>query len=337
MNEPALHIAAAGVTTAAGSRLAAVVDAVREDRRCAEPTYLVGRDGRNLVVAPVLPIRGDHGPGRAITLVDAALRECLNEDKPPSGATLLVLCASRPDFAPSWKGMGRGVRSLLHEQYEIFVPDPLLIIFTDGNAAGLRALARVREAFLSGEAREALVVGVQSDCAPETLSVLDLFGMSASSRFPDGYLPSESAAVVHVRPRPAGPRIAGFSFTSAPSIDFEKDVDAEMAHPESLVTTIEDALAQWRGDRRTITEVLCDLNGAEWRAKEWALASTRAFWQAGANPSLMAPARTLGEQHAATIPLLLALAVQAVNTSQTPRLVMASDADGFRGAAIIEP
>lgn len=341
MTEPTLHIAAAGVSTAAGTDIAELVEAIREDRRFVKTTHLVGVDGRNIVAAHALPMASDHGLARPLALVEPALRECLaGSDKPPSGGTLLVVCVSRSQFTdgPSWKGLVRTIATILHERHGVFVPESLISLYTDRHASGLRALARVREAIITGEAREAIVVGIHSDCEPMTLVSLDLLGITASSRSPHGHLPGEGAAVVHLRPEGPGPRIAGFSFRSAPTIDYSKPehCDAELAHPESLVAASEEALAQWRGERRTLTEVITDLTGEEWRAKEWALVSTRVLWQAGATPSLLAPAFAVGDLCAAAVPLGLAIAGHCVEDSGLPRLLTASVADKLRGAVIID-
>lgn len=365
MNDMKLHIVGTGVYTPAGDTIANVDQAIRADVRVAKPSRLVGVHGNPLMVAPMIthPSGVDHGIDRASLFAEGVIHNCFHgASRTPEGKTALIVAFTIRALAPEWDGIAKVVAKHLSRTYGVVIPRRLRSE-TETNAASVfLEIARAREMLIEGVVDNILLVALHSGCYPDQILLCEAL-------YPDGHqeIPAEGAAMIWLSRNGPGPCIAAYSFATSKKHATAEDragtllenfitsrnparspqqreaakegtrLLLDLSDPASLTTAMENALQQWQGDRRSIAETFVDLNGAAWRAKQWAIASTRVFAATSKSPALVAPAMCLGELGAVSVPLQMALAAHAVCKDGAPRMVISSGPASLRGAAIIAP
>ena len=345
-----LYLHAAGMVTSVGHTLEDAFTSIHAGIARFRETHLVGLEGRRLLASPVMPVSRDHvGLARALALARPALRECLagRRDPPPPGRTALLLCTSRREAQPAWDGLGGALAAEL-DSLGVDVPEALRFQVERGHAGGMIALSRARELLDAALADECLLAGVDSQCEPDVLQVLDLVGWTKSSRARSGYIPGEAAVVLCLRAHGPGARIAGWSFAEE-----RAPLEGRPSTGSALTAAAAHAIDQWGGAPRALAHVYADLNGERGRAKEWAMTASRTLWGEGVQPELVHPADCVGDLGAAAMPLLTALAARRLSTLRNARersataaqqadaelgaasLVLASSSTALRGAAVV--
>lgn len=269
-------------------------------------------------------------PDRLLALETAPLFLGLPDDAPlkhatadwtlSEGAARAAALANLPSLLQLQTGVGFDVR---HSR-----------VFPSGRAAGLVALDAALAWLETSGADAALVGGIDTYLDPLLLGALDAERRLLGERVPDGFVPGEGAAfLLLIAPSRArlwrAPLVSVLG--SGTAHDPGHRYASEPARGEALSTAL-DALPQ-TADSSSWPRVQCTwagLNGESFGAKEWGVATIRHAELFAPEARLEHPADCYGDLGAATGPLLLALARDALLLGHRPgpALVWASSDEG---------
>ncbi len=105
-----------------------------------------------------------------------------------------------------------------------------------------------------------------------------------------------------------------------------------------LATVLQEALETASPDKPFQGDIVCDLNGENWRARELGSAWVRARGRLGEDVRLVAPAESLGETGAASGAVGVCVAVRSLlrRYSRSSQVVLLSSAEsGHVGAMVL--
>ncbi|MGK3970121.1 hypothetical protein WMF38_00215 [Sorangium sp. So ce118] len=333
-------IAAIGAVSAIGdSALMTAVSARARISGVREHPYMVDRAGEPLKLALARYIDVDVEPElRARALLERAAAPCAAVWPAGAGAVEAILaCAEvgRSGLPPGFEGGLSGALSGAASRAVSAVA-----LERRGHAAGLWAVARALALLAAGSAEACLVAAVDSYAFPDTLDALDRAGRLRSAHNAWGLVPGEAAAACLLCTErfaarwklPLLGRVVSAGTAEEQALPFTEAV----CTGAGLTRAVRAALEGLQPDA-AVDEVVCDFNGARYRADEMGFMTARLPSRfAGAPP--WAPAASWGDVGAASG--LLAITTACVLARRAfPRgpnvLVWASSDDGARGAALL--
>jgi uncharacterized protein (TIGR02270 family) len=208
-----------------------------------------------------------------------------------------------------------------------------------GGAAFVQGLNTAMKGLSEGRSDCVLIGAADSLLRPRILQWLEASDRLKTEGNSDGLIPGEAAVCVLVesvngakaRDVPIMARIDGFGFGHEPGFYFSE-------HP-CLATGVTEAMRQAMVGAKVAKdfcpEVLSDLNGESYRAKEWAVAELRVFSEAPTKH--LHPADCFGDVGAAMGAALLGLAAVGIwrRVTTTPVMVLASSEGPERAVAIL--
>lgn len=213
--------------------------------------------------------------------------------------------------------------------------------FRGGHAAGLLALEAAAGRLLAGEVDVALVGGLDDLLSPAAVSDLDRRGKLRTDRAPGGLTPGEGSAFVVLERMEDARRRRATALAAVEGIGRGNEpapLDGpEPSRGEGATRAVTAALAAAASAGR-IADLYTDLNGERNRALEWSLVETRALSALPAGWQRHVPASIVGDLGAASAPLLLVLATEAIRSARGARgaaLVCAASDRGERAAAVL--
>ena len=206
-------------------------------------------------------------------------------------------------------------------------------------ASGAMALLRARELISGGQYDRALVLGIDSLIDPLLIENLMATRALKVAGNPVGLAPGEAAVALLVEERNhlirrggrAQGLVAGLSATAAPARDREEYIASGRGLADDYVKALDDVqIDVHRG------ELYLDLNGEDWRARQWGAALVRIQGRyAGAE---RIPAVNVGDTGAASGALSVLLAVRSFARGypqSDAAMVLSSSASGHTGAILI--
>lgn len=268
------------------------------------------------------------GAERLIRLALPALGEVIEAGKLTRGdlaGTPLLLSLPAPDAATDGWGLNDGFSMELSRRSGVRFGKTT--IDRSGRPSMLGMLSEASRLIASGEAKQAVILGVDSYLSEDRLELLDQARRLKSPRSPDGFCPGEGASALLVRSARQGGTL---TVTRLGSGDEPETRTSEKPSSGVGLTQALRALGPlppW---------VLCDLNGESGRSFEWGIALARV----GAGITrLVHPAITVGEIGSAIGGVLVNCTIAALARGYAPdrkaALFCASD-EKLRVAALLE-
>lgn len=335
-----LAVIGAGARTSLGSGLPASAAAARAGVcQFADHPFMVDDHGFPIVVArdPFLA-PGVERVSRLSAMAASAALECLEgvdqEDQGrPQTLLLLALPRGREGGPVDDARLVRELLALLEHRVDVVAVRRAAL----GHVAGVQALAECARAFAEGFEQRALVVGVDSWLDPPTLEWLDGQETLRTEKRPFGFLPGEAAVALLVEPadrgRQALARVEGCALRT------ESDLAPDRPRLGLALTEAARAACDlWDDPSRIADALYADLNGDPGRADEVGYATVRVRDRLSPEHALRIPAECFGDVGAATVPLMVALALErAQNTrgGDASALLLAQSMASERAAVLL--
>lgn len=341
----ALAITAIGMMTPAGGSAGPACAAIRANfARFFEASHpLIQRDGADeiLKVSAVSGVTsGTSGLGRLVRLASSALSDLVE------GAALtprdvtqggLYVALAEEGSAGADPRAPKEIGARIERACDVPGLAAKTKTFPLGHAGAIAALAEARDEIAAGRAPSAIVGGVDSLLAAETLHALHAAGRLKTEDRAVGLIPGEAAAFVRVEPvdRARARGAAILATIDAPStarepvtIDTDDPCDAT-----GLTTAVRKAIA----GGGEIGIIASDVNGEVYRSEELSYLIARAF--AGKpSPRVWHPASSIGDTGAASAAVgmvVLARAMARGYAETRGAIVVGSSDRGLRGCAIV--
>jgi 3-oxoacyl-[acyl-carrier-protein] synthase-1 len=214
-------------------------------------------------------------------------------------------------------------------------------LYFEGHGGFIHAVADAVELLRSRELGACIVGGVDSLLEPELLKILYELRVVKTPERPVGFIPGEGAAFIRLeRAEEASKRAGGvLALLEAPQLArepqhrFASEPSSGVALAEAISRTLHGAAA----DSHEVGRIMGNLNGDEWRAREWGMVVTREREHVG-QVAMWSPAESFGELGAATAAFSLCAAVRAFQRGYSLGrriLVWASSESGLKGAVLV--
>lgn len=205
-------------------------------------------------------------------------------------------------------------------QSEANIDQKSSLFFPSGRAAGMEALDKALDTLEAGTSPYVLLGGVDTFLDLYLLGTLDLEDRVLSEGVMDGFVPGEGAAFLLLASEGArqewsdGP----YAWIHAPGIAAEPGhrFSQEPYRGDGLAQAIGSALEN--GDGEPVRTVLASLNGENFGAKEWGVATLRNSSRLGDPLRMEHPADCFGDTGAAMGPLLMGLAALGMQKGYLP-------------------
>ncbi|MFL5349752.1 MAG: beta-ketoacyl synthase N-terminal-like domain-containing protein [Hyalangium sp.] len=286
---------------------------------------------------------------RMETLATEAAQEALepwhrwaeSSHHPPAIPLLLSVPPPRPGF--EGQSQSKLARALLRRLGGAVDATQSKLLAT-GHSGGLSAVAQALLLLQNSRTPACLVGGVDSPRSSDYLHWLDACGRLKRKGQPHGFIPGEGAGFLLLCTKEFAARahwtpvaeILRVSNTLEPRLWFQ----GMATQGQGLTEAFWQVLHGTNGPALRADVTYCDLNGESWRSDEWALAYLRTGKHHGEPLNLHHPADCWGDVGAATSPLLLGLAAQALaeqedNELKTALVWAASDVQPWRAACLL--
>ncbi len=346
------EILAIGMTTPVGLCAAQTAASVRTGISRLRESHMPSVNGGKLVMGLVdqeeLPLlaeelEDDDLSPRHLSMVrlgGAALAELPPADPAQAPPLLLGVAESHPRVKYA---VGQEMLRLLSVQAGRPHDQGRSRIYPMGRAAALLALADGLAMIEKGEVASVVVGGVDSYLDFSYLTALDTEGRLKSGAISDGFVPGEGAAFVLIAAEGTAQRqgrramavIKGVGKGREPGHRYSQ----EPHRGEGLASALRalfDSVPPGDPCRR-IGCVYAGLNGENFWAKEWGVASIRSADRLAETVRMEHPADCMGDPGAAYGAILLALAANDIDRGRcaTPCLVWAASDRDERGAALL--
>lgn len=329
-----LAIAGSGMVTGVGYDTAAACAAFRAglDGFQAVPFFFAGDP---LIGCPVPLLAKWQGRDRLIRMAERAIRECLGAKGSWEGqAPDVLLCISEFDRPGRPAGLGASMLSEISQRLGLpFGPNSN--IFAAGRFAGAEALQAATRVI--GAGGDIIIVGVDSFLETDCLTAFDRRRRLATADRSNGFIPGEAAAAVWIQ----SPQNVGGDFVYCVGLGFgEEPAPIESDLPlraDGLRQAIQSACQSAGIAIEDIDYRISDSNGEPYGFKETSLALMRVLRQRKDAFELWMPAESFGEVGAASVPCMLAIALQAVRKGYAPgaNVLCQVTSDGGKRAAVI--
>ena len=210
-----------------------------------------------------------------------------------------------------------------------------------GHAAALFGVQLAIDALTSGAIQRAVVIGADSLVGEDTLTWLTDCERLKSPDDAIGLSPGEASAALLIETEAACRSREGRALAV---IGRPFQAHAKPLRPETLESDgrmLAECLEKAYGGRQGSVDIYADLNGEDWRAREWGMCTVRLKERKLLNSyRLVLPAIGLGDTGAASGAVSLCMAVRSFvrGYAQAPQAIVSSRSDnGELGAAMVEP
>ncbi|MCY1083210.1 hypothetical protein [Archangium lansingense] len=211
-----------------------------------------------------------------------------------------------------------------------------------GHAGVITAVQQARRRMAATGLERLLVLAVDSYLDGPTLQWLAAARRLKAGDVPYGLIPGEAGACfmleteASLRQRQLPPRV--FVESTALGIEERHRFQQEPNNGMGLARVLQEALETASPGKPFQGDIICDLNGENWRARELGNAWVRARGQLGEDVRIIAPAESLGETGAASGAVGVCVAVRSLSRrySRTGQVVLLSSAEpGQVGAMVL--
>ncbi len=217
------------------------------------------------------------------------------------------------------------------------IPEENRRLYLGGHTGFVSAIQEAIGLLSAGQIDRCLVGGIDSCVEPRFVKAAAAKGVLKTSTNPVGFVPGEAAAFIwleraydahgrHVKPAAL---ILGTGFVSSGSDRCSDDPPTGVA----LARAIHEALSASHSSRQPVAYIISDLNGDEYRARDWgnALLRLRNRYNLGELPATI-PALSFGETGAASAPIGLCLGITGQQRGWIPRGLIAAWSSADKGS-----
>jgi 3-oxoacyl-[acyl-carrier-protein] synthase-1 len=333
------HISAAGMVTAVGLDCASSAAAMRARLDGFGETRFLGLAGDWLIGAPVPLPRNWIGAKRLAHLAAGAMVDIFRKVPEAEAGCALVLCIAEEDRP------GRPIRDARDFANRLMAITGLpegtpTHIVAHGRPSGFVALERARRMIAEGSAEHVLILGVDS-----YLTTLSIAHYIAEQRLlapgnANGFIPGEAAAAVLVS-RGGALRLTGLGLSREEAFIYNGLDEDGLDRPlrgDGMTQAYAAAMEEANVDLAHVEYRISDLIGEQFWFKQTTLAHLRLERGRSAFQDLWSPGENVGNVGAAVVPLMLGMALTAVEKGYTPGspvLIEASADGGACGAAVL--
>lgn len=335
-----LQMIGIGMVTPLGLTSAKTCAALRCGLAAFEETRFIAKDGSWITGAEVALDEPWRGEEKLIRMAAATLTECL-EALPSSAPTPpLFLCISETSRPGRSDGLAQRLFDGLCRKTDLHFPEGSRILQA-GRISGALALREAADLLNTGAGNEyAVLLGVDSLMNGPALTALDRQDRLLTEERVDGLLPGEGAGAVLLSkahaPAADSLVVAGLGFGAEPV-----PVAAEGAfRADGLSAAVRHALAASGIGMSEISYRISDVAGEQYFFKEVAYALSRNLKVRVENIDLLHPADGIGDTGAASLPIMLGMALTAYRKGYAagPNVVVHSSGDDDkRGAVVLMP
>jgi 3-oxoacyl-[acyl-carrier-protein] synthase-1 len=332
-----LPIVASGMVTPVGFHAASSCAAIR-----------VGIDGFQ---ETRFEFDGDFIRGGVVSVDDVASRDklawmavsavdqCLTRDPRASREdTAIALCVAELERPGRFPGLDDALLAQVCSRVE--QPERLGAhrkLFQSGTLGAVQALVWADEIFTRGAADHCVVAGVDSYLSGPTLASFHAAGRLLTAKNSDGFIPGEAAAGVLLSRSSAAPvavECVGIGWGQEPALPGS----GEPLRADGLTQAYRAALQAAGCGFPALDYRLADIAGEQYAFKEAALALLRTMRVRKEAFTIWHPADCVGRVGAASVPLVLGVALAAARKSYSPgpgALCHFTDDTGLRAAAVL--
>lgn len=305
----------AGMVTGAGFNAPSTCAAIR----CGITGFVETRfmfAGEWLIGCPVPFEEGWRGREKLLRMAVPAITECVARiDRTSPSEIPLLLCVSEENRPGRLTGLDQ---TFLHEvQARVghqFHQQSALI--ERGHVGGVEAIDLARRLVADGRPY-CIIAGVDSLLVGETLDEYDMKGRLQTAANSDGFIPGEAAAAVLLAPArqtKAELHCSGIGFGAEPAfVNSEQPLRAN-----GLVEAIRSSFADSGLGYEQMDFRIADVSGEQYGFKEAALAQLRSMRVLKEEFSIWHPADCIGEVGAAIVPVILGVALAAMQKGYAP-------------------
>lgn len=335
-----LHIRASGMVTAVGLDAASSCAAIRARLDGFTETRFLGPGGEWLIGAPVALPRNWIGLRRIAQLAAAAIFEVFRKAPEAEGEAAIILCLpeeSRPGQpVPDATALVRQVGAITGID-----PRARVHLIRHGRPSGMVALARARRLIAEGDAAHVLIVGVDSYLTGGSVAHYLAAQRLLVPGNANGFIAGEAAAAV-LCSAGAGPlRLTGLGLAREEAFLYNgrsADGTHQPLRGDGMTAAYRAALDESGTDLAHVEYRIADLPGEQYFFRQSTLAHMRLERGRSAFQDLWSPAESLGNTGAATVPIMLGMALAAAGKGYapgSPMLIEATGDDGACGAAVL--
>ncbi|MEM9785253.1 MAG: 3-oxoacyl-ACP synthase [Pseudomonadota bacterium] len=337
---PTLDIVAAGMATAVGLDRASSCAAMRGRLDGFQETRFVAGSGEWQIGAPVPLPRNWIGAKRLAHLVAGAIVEVLRAAPEAAEDAALILCLAEEDRPGRLPHDGPAFAEMVAEIVEARSRERTVLV-AHGRPAGFAALDRARKILAEGTTRYVMIAGVDSYLTgPAIAHYLGRERLLGPDN-PNGFIPGEAAAAVLCTAEPVGRLVLtglGLSREQAHIYNGLDEDGLDLPLRGDGMTAAYKAAMDSAGVVLSDVEYrIADLIGEQYFFKQTALASLRLERGRKEFQDLWSPGESLGNIGAATVPVMIGMALSAAEKGYTPGspvLIEASSDAGACGAAV---
>ena len=215
-------------------------------------------------------------------------------------------------------------------------------IIREGNSGGVLALLKSMALLKRGEMKTCIIGGIDSLVEYPSLAWLEEKGRLKTDDRPDGLIPGEAAgflvlelaSTAEKRGAPILGEILGGAYTKEDADIFSDKPLLAKGLSESIRNTLEGA----QMESNNLNGIICDLNGENYRFKEWGIVQSRVFDGSSPVPDLWHPAEYIGDIGAASFVVYIAIGVAGIKNkffSGSNLLMWTSSDTGGRGSCLL--
>ena len=281
----------------------------------------------------------DRLPQLLFPAIDEALLPLRNIARPPRLALALAAPSRRPGLSDDAEGL---LRLGLAQHYQNRFPE--IAVFPAGHAAGALALDAAQKRLSRDDRTAVVVAGVDSYLDEETFEWLEendqLHGAGPLNNA-WGFIPGEAAGALLLSRESVALAMGMQPMARLIGLGLGREENRiktdSVCIGQGLTQAFRAALGSLPSHGR-VSDVYCDLNGEPYRADEYGFACLRTKESFESAAEFVAPADSWGDVSAASIPLLVALAIIGAAKSYVRgayAFVWASSESGERGALLL--
>ena len=215
-------------------------------------------------------------------------------------------------------------------------------IIREGNAGGVLALLKSMALLKRGEMKACIIGGVDSLVEYPSLAWLEEKERLKTDGRPNGLIPGEAAGFIVLelestaekRGAPILGEILGGAYTKEDADIFSDKPLLAKGLSESIRNTLEGA----QMESNNLNGIICDLNGENYRFKEWGIVQSRVFDGSSPVPDLWHPAEYIGDIGAASFVVYIAIGVAGIKNkffSGSNLLMWTSSDTGGRASCLL--
>lgn len=310
-----VEISASGMVTTVGLTSPASCAAIRAGISRVEETRFVIDDVALFGARVRLEGVGKDLREKLLVMLNLAVGECLGDVEHRDDLPL-ILCLPEPSRPGVPEGLDQRFLATLRRRLGLGIPVSAKGIISLGRVGGVQGIEEASRLIADG-AEMCVVAAVDSFHSSATLTAYHQINRLKTDDDPDGFIPGEAASAILLR----GPtkesgalRCLGIGHGIEPApLGSEEPLRAE-----GLFQAIRSAFKDGGCSYRDVDYRITDVTGEHYSFKEAALALTRTLRERRKRFEMWHPAGSVGEVGAATVPLLLGIALEASRRGYAP-------------------